>query len=412
MKYARDMFQKLKFLIPLFILSVNMMFAQELLDINTNNRCVYSGTQMDEELYVFSPESKEMESRVKNILKVGGNLKINFYLVETNVQNVSAVVDGKKRFLLWSQDFFLNASPIEKIGMTAHEMAHHLNRHRLTEDRKEKEEAEADFFMGFIFSKSGFPLEAVKDFVKSSPLSGDHGFNEKRFENITAGYKKGSAAREADNGLSWDGQNASMNNFLKAQFPFPPPECHTSYEIPNIYFNNCNNLGQLSKRITRSLEGKQYPYRFMSVPNGFAIVTQMEQYKEDGNIMNGSSYRWVDYPPQESFALSWDYFKSLIYPKKARLRLFVFIVTNQNYSTDKKRVSKQEAASWLSQGVNRLPKSIAEEPFHSDYSVSFLTYEFEVPESNHLVRQSCPCHLQAVDHLDITGLRKLIGGFP
>jgi hypothetical protein len=35
--------------------------------------------------------------------------------------------------------------------------------------------------------------------------------------------------------------------------------------------------------------------------------------------------------------LSWEYFKSLIYPNKGRLRLFVFIITNQNYSSDKKR---------------------------------------------------------------------------
>ena len=146
----------------------------------------------------------------------------------------------------------------------------------------------------------------------------------------------------------------------------------------------------------------------MSVPNGFAIVTQLEQYNEDGSIMNGSSYRWVDYPPQESFALSWNYFKSLIYPKKGRLRLFVFIVTNQNYSSNKNRVSKNEAASWLSQGVNRLPKEVELESFNSDYSVSFLTYEFEVPESNHLVRQSCPCHYQATEHLKITGLEELI----
>ena len=54
----------------------------------------------------------------------------------------------------------------------------------------------------------------------------------------------------------------------------------------------------------------------MSVPNGFAIVTQMEQYNKDGSLMSGSTYRWVDYPAQESFSLSWNYIKSLIYPKK------------------------------------------------------------------------------------------------
>ena len=399
------MFQKqILFFVTILCLG-SFLNAQELLDINIKNRCIYNGTAMDEELYSFSPESKEMESRVREILKLGGGLKINFYLIETNVENVSAVIDGNKRFLLWSQDFFLNASAIEKIGMTAHEMAHHLNHHKLTPEQQEKEEAEADFFMGYVFASTQYTKEDIKAFLKKMPLSGDIGFNQKRFDNIMSGFKKGIASYS----LAYDDTgSASMQNFLKAQFPFPPPECHTSYEIPYDYFQYCYNLGNVSKKITRSLDEKQYPYRYMSVPNGFAIVTQMEQYKDDGNILNGSTYRWVDYPPQESFALSWNYFKSLIYPKKGHLRLFVFIVTSQNYSSNKKRVSKEDAESWLSQGVNRLPKGVASEPFNSDYSVSFLTYEFEVPESNHQVRQSCPCRYQATEHFTITGLRNLI----
>ncbi len=403
-----NMFRTLNLLIVVLFFMSFALEAQELLDISIENRCIYTGTQMDEELYVFNPESREMESRIREILELGGNLKINFYVVETNVQNVSAVVDNGKRFLLWSQDFFESASNIEKIGMTAHEMAHHLNRHSLTADRHEKEEAEADFFMGFVLAKTKFNKEDIRSFVRNKPASDHMGFNQERYENIIAGYDKGKL-----NGLPYKttgsgSGSASMQNFQKAQFPFPPPECHTSYEIPNDFFQNCDNLGTVSKKITRGLEKKQYPYRYMSVPNGFAIVTQLEQYKEDGSIMNGSSYRWVDYPPQESFALSWAYFKSLVYPKKARLRLFVFIITNQNYSSDKKKVSKKEAESWLSMGVNRLPKEVALEPFNTDYSVSFLTYEFEVPESNHLVRQSCPCHFQATEHFSVSGLKELI----
>jgi hypothetical protein len=321
------------------------------------------------------------------------------------MHNVSAVVDGGKRYLLWSQDFFLTASDIEKIGTTAHEMAHHLNMHSLSPEHRKKEEAEADFFMGFILGKTKATEKDVKDFVSNMPLSGDVGFNQERYENILSGFQKGSADVAFEDGLAWeDSKSASMQNFKNAQFPFPPPECHTAYEIPNTYFINCNNLGQVSKKITGSLEKKQYPYRYMSVPNGFAIVTQMEQYHPDGNIMEGSSYRWVDYPPQESFALSWNYFKSLVYPKKGYLRLFVFIVTSQNFSSDKKQVTRQEAKSWLRQGVNRLPKEVAEQIFSSDYSVSFLAYEFEVPESNHQARQSCPCNHQAVEHFNKTGI--------
>ncbi|HHS95673.1 MAG TPA: hypothetical protein ENJ45_03715 [Phaeodactylibacter sp.] len=396
----------------LLILVGVSLSAQELLDIDLSRRCVYSGNYMDEELYSFSPESDEMISRVKEILKLGGDLKINFYLIETNVENVSAVVDGGKRYLLWSQDFIHGAGRIERIGTIAHEMAHHLNHHQLSPERRKVEEAEADFFMGFILSKSNFSKQEIKAFLAKMPLSGDRGFNAARYKNVMKGYQKGEASLMLST-LAWeDAGAASMKNFLKAQFPFPPPQCHTSYEIPNTYFRTCHTLGAVAEKISTSLEQKQYPFRYMSVPNGFAIVTQMEQYHSDGRIMSGSAYRWLDYPPQESFALTWEYFKSLIYPKKGHLRLFVFIVTSQNFSSDKKRVSKDDAASWLSQGVNRLPKPIASEPFNEDYSVSFLTYEFEVPESNHLVRQTCPCRYQAVEHFRLSGLYKLLGSFP
>ena len=106
------------------------------------------------------------------------------------------------------------------------------------------------------------------------------------------------------------------------------------------------------------------------------------------------------------FGFSWDYLKSLIYPRKGYLRLFAFIITRQNYSSDKRRISKSEAAAWLSQGVNRLPRSIAEKPFNNDYAVSLLVYEFEVPESNHRPKQSCPCHYQALEHMERSGLKE------
>ena len=156
----------------------------------------------------------------------------------------------------------------------------------------------------------------------------------------------------------------------------------------------------------KALGAYDYPYRYMSVPDGFAIVAQMEQYNKDGSRMEGSTYRWVDYPPQESFSLSWNYIKSLIYPKKGYFRMFVFIITSQSYSSTKTKVSKNEAAAWHSQGVNRLPKQIAGMPFSDDYSVSLLVYEFEVPESNHKPKQSCPCLHQAKEHLELSGLQE------
>ncbi len=386
-----------------FIVFSNIPFlsAQEFLEIDITNKCIYSGTVMDEELYSFATDVTTMDKVVKQILELGGDFERNFAVIQTNVENISAVVDKGRRYLLWSQDFLENANRIETYGSVAHEIGHHLNEHSLKPEVQEIEEKEADFFMGFILYKANFSEGEIRNFLRKTPKTESSGFDEERFKNVMAGFEK-SASLIKFKGLLYD-EDPSMVAFLQADFPFPPPECHTSYELPERTFSNCYSLGEVSKKIVRSLRSADYPYRFMSVPDGFVIVAQMEQYNKDGSIMNGS-YRWVDYPPQESFTLSWNYIKSLIYPKKGYLRMFVFIITSQSYSSTKTKVSKSDAAAWLSQGVNRLPKKIAGMPFSNDYSVSFLVYEFEVPESNHRPNQSCPSQHQAKEHLKLSGL--------
>ena len=206
-------------------------------------------------------------------------------------------------------------------------------------------------------------------------------------------------------GLGSAAADPSMQNFLDAKFPFPPPECHTSYELSDSVFADCKRLGDVSERITTALRKKRYPYQFMSVPNGFVIVTQMEQYAEDGSILQEEEGRWADTPKNDSFSWSIDYLKSLMFPNKCLLRVFVFVVTSQNFSSDKEtRVSKEEAADWYTEGVNRLPIQVASKPFNEQYGISLLLYEFEVPESNHQPEQNCPTRYPALEHLERSGL--------
>jgi CarboxypepD_reg-like domain len=197
----------------------------------------------------------------------------------------------------------------------------------------------------------------------------------------------------------------SMLNFLNAKFPFPPPECHTAYEMPRRIFSECKNLGDVEQKISSALDVENYPYRFLSVPNGFAVVTQMEQYNENGTIIKDSGTRWVHYPKQEAFSWSISYFNSLIFPKKGYLRLFVYIVTSEVYSSTEEIVSKDQAAAWHNRGVNKLPAQVANIPFSEDYTINLLLYEFEVPESNHKAQQNCPSRFPAKEHLRLSGLK-------
>ena len=390
-----------------FFFSITALNGQEYLDINTKHRCIFHGNEMDEELYSFDSEIDVMDKLVERILQYGGDLKQNFVIRQTNVTNVAAIVDGDKRYLLWSQDFIDKANYLEAFASVAHEVGHLINEHTFKTEYAKKESAEADIFMGFILAKAQKNKYSKQDiityFKRKSTSSCHRHSSSDRIDNILKGFKQAEDHLKIQSGGGWDG-DPSLKRFLNASFPFPPPQCHTSHELPYTAFSNCNNLGQVAKKISTALSEKDYPNRFMSVPNGFAIVTQMEQYSKDGSILYNSQNRWTEMPPHESFSLSWDYFKTLIYPRKGQLRLFVFIVTKQNYNSDERKVSKEEAVAWLGQAVNRLPQSIATESFNGNYSISALVYEFEVPESNYQAKQSCPTLFQAKDHLRLSGL--------
>ena len=200
-------------------------------------------------------------------------------------------------------------------------------------------------------------------------------------------------------------EDPSMRNFLNAKFPFPPPDCNSEFRIPGYVFSECKNLGDVADKITKALEAKHYPHRFLSVPNGFVIVTQMEQYNIDGTLIEDSETRWVHYPKQEEFSWSLDYFSTLVFPKKGFLRVFAFVITSESYAFEG-RAGKKEVESWHQKGVNKLPIQIANIPYSDKYhDVNLLTYEFEVPESDHKAQQRCPCcKFQAYEHLKYSTL--------
>ena len=72
-------------------------------------------------------------------------------------------------------------------------------------------------------------------------------FDEVRYNTVMEGYKK-SESMIIFKGLEWE-DDPSMVNFLKAGFPFPPPECHTSFELPASIFVDDGYLGEVSEKL-------------------------------------------------------------------------------------------------------------------------------------------------------------------
>lgn len=379
-------------------------FSQTILSVNIDQKCIYSGGIMDRELYRYTDSSKVPEW-VAEILEVCGATQ-NFELVESNVENVSAVLDGNTRYLFYSVDFIEKSSRIEVYGAFAHEIGHHVNQHTLLEEHRKREESEADVFMGYFFSKKNFPLTEADAFLRKMPSSYSL-TPEERYAAVQMGYEKAqrnlllkSLAVDTDPRV----QKATLPTFT-----YRP--CYTERELPRSCFGNALTLGKVDEKIRLVLDQRGYYNRsYFSVANGFAVVTQMEQYNRSDATIRNDRTRWLDYPVRDNFSGLFDYLTSVVLPSDGYFRLFVVVVTDDVIKSSGSPVSKEEAKSWCNQGGNRLPADIAKSPFSSGHTVSTLVYEFRVPESTHRANQVCPKPSgDALTHLKGAGLAKGFG---
>ena len=380
--------------------------AQELLELDTTHRCIYSGGKMDEELYRF-PDSDKVGAWVKEIAELGDAV-LDFEVLQASVENVSAVLDGEKRYLLYSLDFVEKNSELEVVGALAHEVGHHANVHTFSAARRKTEELEADWFMGYVLSKKGFPKPDIDTFLKKMPSSYSVSFEERRAA-VFEGFDKAGRAMQIKS-LPFD-DDPRLEKLTLPSFPWPPPSCNARFELPETSFAGLKTLGDVERKVRSALDAKGYAQRsYFSVPNGFALVTQLEQYNGDDGSVRNDRTRWLDYPAKDNFNGVMDYFKSLVMPQKGHFRLFVFVVTNQPFGGGAQRVSKEQATAWLNQGFNKLPRSLAAVPFSADYDVTALIYEFEVPESNRKPVQKCPSpQFDAKTHLVKSGIAAGLG---
>jgi hypothetical protein len=381
--------------------------AQTTLNIETQNRCQFSDTTWESDLYRFDV-SAQAQAIVKEICQLA-DVPQNFELVQTNVENVVAVYDTKtnKRYILYSQDFIERAesSAIVYIAF-AHEIGHHAFGHILDNKGRANEESYADMFMGFVMAKlNDSTITSTSDvyrllekhpspYPRTSPLH--------RIMDIEAGWSQAQRGLTGNKNMGFSDDD--MKAFLNAKFPFPPPPCCSPREIPLTAFSKAKNLGDVAKKLTTALEDKGYTSRsFLSVPNGFAIVTQMEQYNED--CTSRTDNRWADVPMNAAFVDFLDYFKKLIFPTKTYYRTFVFIVTTNAFNLQGKTITKNEAMAWSNSGINALPDEIINLPYTEKVKVTALVYEFVVPDSNRKPTQKCP-NVDTQLHMEKSGIWK------
>lgn len=187
-------------------------------------------------------------------------------------------------------------------------------------------------------------------------------------------------------------------------FPWPPPQASATAVIPDNFFRGARSddilLGDIDTRIKGALDSSEYFERsYYAVPDGFALVTHLENINPDGTPKPGDD-RWaIKVGPLRSFSLE-SYLKALFTSNPGFFRIIVFIVTPHPFTQSDESVSRGKAVSWLHRGSHILPQEIATQPYTDRYSCTALIYEFEKIAGEDIASTVIPGKLPGRTHLE------------
>ena len=189
-------------------------------------------------------------------------------------------------------------------------------------------------------------------------------------------------------------------------FPWPPPLASSEAMIPRNWLSTMGapQLADVADRLERALNEAKYPrWSYSSVPNGFALVSHMEQIKSDGTP-SPEPARWSTDLPWVANMTLLEFIKALANATPGYYRVIVFIVTNQPWSRTGERPTGEEAERWLAEGFNWLPRYIGELTYGPDYRTTALVYEFKKVSRDTDATFLEPSPTSADDHLKKAGI--------
>lgn len=215
--------------------------------------------------------------------------------------------------------------------------------------------------------------------------------------------KCNSITKQAEStGEAIDSAYVDISDKLIPQFPFPPPKPSTQVALPKFVFKDCENLSDVNELLSEAILKCGYERRsYFSVPNGFALVTQLEQINPDGSPKI-EDFRWsITNAPNfdEGFSLR-KYFDILLTAKPGHYRCFVFLITNKIYSLSEAEPSIEEVKNFIDEGLYDLPEAIGKIKVNDTFNYLTLVYEFKKKEHADTAyltspsKQTCTTHLK------------------
>ena len=190
-------------------------------------------------------------------------------------------------------------------------------------------------------------------------------------------------------------------------FPWPPPKASAFLDIPPTLLRTNSGettLKHVSDRLDTTLAQNGYLEKsWYAIPNGFAVVTRLEQFHRDGLPLSGDG-RWSTNVIVEKPGTLIEYIRALVGAKIGFYRVIVLTVTNVPTNQGEVNPSRDEALSWLHRGSNAIPNSIGSRKFSEDYICTAYIYEFEQRSPDDEAVQNIPSHLSAKSHLEKSGI--------
>ncbi len=193
------------------------------------------------------------------------------------------------------------------------------------------------------------------------------------------------------------------------EFPWSPPKASALITLPDEYFQlpkeRAALLSDIDNLLSSALRYAGYGEKsYYAVPDGFALVSRLEQINPDGTPKFDMD-RWATkVKPLRKFSLE-SYLNALFTSQLGYFRVIVFVVTPHPFLQSGVRVSSDEVKVWVHNGLNKLPSFVGVQEYTLGYSVTALIYELKKENGQNAVTL-IPGNLSAITHLEKSSIMK------
>lgn len=195
----------------------------------------------------------------------------------------------------------------------------------------------------------------------------------------------------------------NKRNVLK-RFPTNYPTPSAKYAVTgNVLVNKQYiTLGKVDALLSAALQRNGYDEKgYYYMPNGFALVTQMEQFNDDGTS-KAPPGRW-ETAIKADLNDFWDYVVNIFDAPEGNFRIIAFLVTDEDVIPSGRIPKQEEMMAWVFNGSGVLPNDLKNISISTAHNLTILIYEYKkISGAAPILKQ--PGSLTAKDHLIKAGI--------